>query len=59
MRLLSNEFDTKLRARLRAKARLQGALLAPAGAFRRLPNSKGSLYFPFIIRYQWSMLVAS
>jgi hypothetical protein len=59
MWLLSKEIDDKLRAKLRTRPRLQGTLLAPTGALRRLPNSKGSLYFPFTMRSQTSMLVAS
>ena len=35
-----------LRSRLRARPRIQGRILAPAGLFRRLPGSAG-LYFPF------------
>ncbi|MFC4069244.1 polysaccharide deacetylase family protein [Actinoplanes subglobosus] len=35
-----------LRSRLRAKPRLQGRILAPAGLRRRLPSAPG-LYFPF------------
>ncbi|MBM2623289.1 polysaccharide deacetylase family protein [Actinoplanes sp. LDG1-06] len=35
-----------LRSRLRARPRVQGRILAPAGAFRRLPET-GGLYFPF------------
>ena len=35
-----------LRSRLRARPRLQGRILAPAGLFRRLPGAAG-LYFPF------------
>jgi peptidoglycan/xylan/chitin deacetylase (PgdA/CDA1 family) len=35
-----------LRSRLRRSPRLQGRILAPAGAFRRLPSTAG-LYFPF------------
>lgn len=35
-----------LRSKLRARPRVQGRVLAPAGAFRRLPST-ASLYFPF------------
>ncbi|MBL7261391.1 polysaccharide deacetylase family protein [Actinoplanes sp. LDG1-01] len=35
-----------LRSKLRARPRVQGRILAPAGAFRRLPET-GGLYFPF------------
>src|SRR5687768_11255675 len=35
-----------LRSRLRARPRLQGRILAPAGLRRRLPSAPG-LYFPF------------
>jgi peptidoglycan/xylan/chitin deacetylase (PgdA/CDA1 family) len=35
-----------LRSRLRARPRVQGRILAPAGTFRRLPSAAG-LYFPF------------
>jgi peptidoglycan/xylan/chitin deacetylase (PgdA/CDA1 family) len=35
-----------LRSRLRARPRAQGRVLAPAGAFRRLPSAPG-LFFPF------------
>ncbi len=35
-----------LRSRLRQRPRVQGRILAPAGAFRRLPSTAG-LYFPF------------
>jgi peptidoglycan/xylan/chitin deacetylase (PgdA/CDA1 family) len=35
-----------LRRKLRARPRVQGRILAPAGAFRRLPRTAG-LYFPF------------
>jgi peptidoglycan/xylan/chitin deacetylase (PgdA/CDA1 family) len=35
-----------LRSQLRARPRIQGRVLAPAGMFRRLPTSTG-LYFPF------------
>jgi peptidoglycan/xylan/chitin deacetylase (PgdA/CDA1 family) len=35
-----------LRSKLRARPRVQGRILAPAGAFRRLPETAG-LYFPF------------
>jgi peptidoglycan/xylan/chitin deacetylase (PgdA/CDA1 family) len=35
-----------LRSRLRARPRLQGRILAPAGARKRLPSTAG-LYFPF------------
>jgi peptidoglycan/xylan/chitin deacetylase (PgdA/CDA1 family) len=35
-----------LRSRLRARPRIQGRILAPAGMFRRLPAAAG-LYFPF------------
>ncbi|WP_246613657.1 polysaccharide deacetylase family protein [Paractinoplanes bogorensis] len=35
-----------LRSRLRARPRVQGRILATAGAFRRLPTTAG-LYFPF------------
>ncbi len=34
------------RSELRARPRIQGRVLAPAGAFRRLPTTAG-LYFPF------------
>jgi hypothetical protein len=59
MRVGTKEIDAKLRSRLRAKPRLQGAILAPAGALRRLPDSKGALYFPFIMRCPGAMLAAS
>ena len=59
MRVGTTELDAKLRARLRARPRLQGAILAPAGVMRRLPNSKGALYFPFTMRYPASMLAGS
>jgi peptidoglycan/xylan/chitin deacetylase (PgdA/CDA1 family) len=35
-----------LRSRLRARPRVQGRILAPAGMFKRLPTTAG-LYFPF------------
>ena len=35
-----------LRSRLRARPRIQGRIVAPAGMFRRLPTAPG-LYFPF------------
>src|ERR687894_461381 len=38
--------DSELRRRLRSRPGLQGKVLAPAGAFRRLPRTAG-LYFPF------------
>lgn len=38
--------DSRLRRHLRGKPGIQGRILAPAGAFRRLPSSAG-LYFPF------------
>jgi peptidoglycan/xylan/chitin deacetylase (PgdA/CDA1 family) len=38
--------DSRLRRRLRERPGVQGRLLAPAGAFRRLPTTAG-LYFPF------------
>ncbi|WP_250037161.1 polysaccharide deacetylase family protein [Paractinoplanes maris] len=38
--------ELELRSRLRARPRVQGRVLAPAGAFRRLPRAAG-LYFPF------------
>src|SRR5690242_3134761 len=38
--------ELELRRRLRARPRLQGRILAPAGAFKRLPSTAG-LYFPF------------
>ncbi|WP_433306692.1 polysaccharide deacetylase family protein [Actinoplanes sp. CA-030573] len=44
MRRRLNELG--LRSRLRANPRLQGRILAPAGALRRLPSTAG-LYFPF------------
>jgi peptidoglycan/xylan/chitin deacetylase (PgdA/CDA1 family) len=37
---------SRLRSELRARPRIQGCVLAPAGAFRRLPVTAG-LYFPF------------
>lgn len=38
--------ELELRSRLRARPRVQGRILAPAGLFRRLPATAG-LYFPF------------
>jgi len=38
--------ELELRSRLRARPRVQGRVLAPAGMFRRLPST-ASLYFPF------------
>ncbi|XVU23119.1 polysaccharide deacetylase family protein [Actinoplanes sp. CA-054009] len=38
--------ELELRRRLRARPRLQGRILAPAGLFKRLPDTAG-LYFPF------------
>ncbi|MEV4348643.1 polysaccharide deacetylase family protein [Actinoplanes sp. NPDC049596] len=38
--------ELELRRRLRARPRLQGRILAPAGIFKRLPDTAG-LYFPF------------
>ncbi|WP_250007723.1 polysaccharide deacetylase family protein [Actinoplanes sp. M2I2] len=38
--------ELELRSKLRARPRVQGRVLAPAGAFRRLPRTAG-LYFPF------------
>ncbi|MET0418840.1 MAG: polysaccharide deacetylase family protein [Actinoplanes sp.] len=38
--------ELELRRRLRAQPRIQGRVLAPAGAFRRLPAGVG-LFFPF------------
>jgi peptidoglycan/xylan/chitin deacetylase (PgdA/CDA1 family) len=38
--------QSKLRSRLRARPRIQGRVLAPAGMFRQLPRTAG-LYFPF------------
>ena len=38
--------ELELRSRLRARPRIQGRILAPAGAFRRLPRAPG-LFFPF------------
>ncbi|MGK5677683.1 polysaccharide deacetylase family protein [Actinoplanes sp. URMC 104] len=38
--------ELELRTRLRARPRMQGRVLAPAGALRRLPRTAG-LYFPF------------
>ena len=38
--------QSRLRSRLRARPRLQGRVLAPAGMFCRLPTTAG-LYFPF------------
>lgn len=38
--------ELELRSRLRARPRVQGRILAPAGLFRRLPATPG-LYFPF------------
>ncbi len=38
--------ELELRRRLRARPRMQGRVLAPAGAFRRLPTTAG-LFFPF------------
>ena len=38
--------QSKLRSELRARPRIQGRVLAPAGMFRRLPSTAG-LYFPF------------
>ncbi|MCO8276577.1 polysaccharide deacetylase family protein [Actinoplanes sp. TRM 88003] len=38
--------ELELRSRLRARPRVQGRILAPAGAFRRLPSAPG-LFFPF------------
>ncbi|GAA0499190.1 hypothetical protein Ade02nite_83310 [Paractinoplanes deccanensis] len=38
--------ELELRSRLRARPRLQGRILAPAGLFKRLPETAG-LYFPF------------
>lgn len=38
--------ELELRRRLRARPRLQGRVLAPAGTFRRLPTTAG-LFFPF------------
>ncbi len=37
---------SRLRSELRARPRMQGRVLAPAGLFRRLPTATG-LYFPF------------
>jgi peptidoglycan/xylan/chitin deacetylase (PgdA/CDA1 family) len=38
--------QSRLRSKLRARPRVQGRILAPAGMFRRLPTTAG-LYFPF------------
>ncbi len=38
--------ELELRRRLRARPRIQGRVLAPAGAFKRLPATAG-LFFPF------------
>ncbi|MFG1991182.1 polysaccharide deacetylase family protein [Actinoplanes sp. NPDC048988] len=38
--------ELELRSRLRARPRLQGRILAPAGILKRLPDTAG-LYFPF------------
>ncbi len=38
--------ELELRSWLRARPRIQGRVLAPAGLFRRLPTTSG-LYFPF------------
>jgi hypothetical protein len=59
MRVGTREIDAKLRGRLRARPRLQGAILAPAGATRRLPHSKGALYFPFTMGCPGNMPAAS
>jgi peptidoglycan/xylan/chitin deacetylase (PgdA/CDA1 family) len=37
---------SRLRSKLRARPRMQGRVLAPAGMFKRLPQTAG-LYFPF------------